>query len=52
MKATMSFSSRRELFFQVAPRYRAGNRKEKQVILVDIPHINFRYEFLWFPRGE
>ena len=20
--------------------------------LTDIPHINFGYEFLWFPRGE
>ena len=29
----MSFSARRELFFQVAPRYRLGNGKEKQVIL-------------------
>ncbi|MGH9339106.1 MAG: hypothetical protein ACRD1R_05855 [Acidobacteriota bacterium] len=33
MKATMSFSARRELFFQVAPRYRSGDGNEKQVIL-------------------
>lgn len=33
MNTTMSFSARRELFFQVAPRYRGGDRHEKHVIL-------------------